>query len=284
MTQSSSSPEENIAQLRELALRLLARPFDPPPRLLAGSFPTSLPFDVPMPDGYQIIGSFVRAPEEILLLLDMDQSPAEVIAFYTQQMQARGWSEPDILRRQRHHQEAGFILMNPAQYRASHITFCKGQRGPALLVSASRGQEESERTQVRLNLDTRSHGSPCMHSSEIFMGVRALIPPLEPPFGGRQWGGGGGSDSESASTSATLDVEHKTTLPLLAAHYTRQLEHTGWQRTGEGSTEPLAWSTWELRDTQNERWMGVFTLLEVPGMEQKYSLQMNIHWVGDKAS
>ncbi len=75
MTQSSSSPEENIAQLRELALRLLARPFDPPPRLLAGSFPASLPFDVPMPDGYQIIGSFVRAPEEIPGLWSVPESP-----------------------------------------------------------------------------------------------------------------------------------------------------------------------------------------------------------------
>jgi hypothetical protein len=281
MTQSTSSPEENMAQLRELALRLLARPFDPQPQLLTGSFPASLPFDVPFPDGYEIIGSFVRTPEDILLLLDTDLLPAEVIAFYTQRMQAIGWSEPDILRKQKQHHEGGFT--HTTQRRAAYITFCKGQRGPALMVSASRGQEEGEKTQVRLNLDSRSRGSPCMQSSEIFMGVAALIPPLEPPPDGRQWGGGGGSNSESASTAATLDVENNTTLPLLAAHYARQLEQAGWQCTGEGNTEPMAWSTWELHDKENERWMGVFTLLEVPGMERKYALQMNINWVGDKA-
>ncbi|MDQ6645533.1 MAG: hypothetical protein M3Y76_13905 [Chloroflexota bacterium] len=279
MTQSTSSPEENIAHLHELVLRLLARPFDPQPHLLAGSFPASLPFDVPFPDGYQIVGSFARTPEDILLLLDTEQSPAEVVAFYIQRMQAIGWSEPDILRRLHH--EGGFTHMT--QRRVSYITLCKGQRGPALMVSASRGQEESGKTQVRLNLDTRSRGSPCMQSSAIFMGVGALIPPLEPPPDGRQWGGGGGSDSESASTAATLDVENNTTLPLLAAHYVLQLEQAGWQRTGEGSSEPMAWSTWELYDKQNERWMAVFTLLEVPGMERKYYMQMNINWVGDKA-
>lgn len=280
MTQSTPSPEENMTQLRELALRLLARPFDPQPQLLAGSFPASLPFDVPFPDRYQIIGSFIRTPEDILLLLDTDQSPAEIIAFYTQRMQAVGWSEPDVLRRQGQHHEGGFMH---TAVRASYITLCKGQRGPALMISASRGQNEAEKTQVRLNLDTSSRGSPCMQSSEIFMGVSALIPPLEPPLGGRQWGGGGGSDSESASTSATLDMESDIALPLLADHYARQLEQGGWQRTGEGSTEPMAWYTWELRDKENERWMGVFTLLQVPGMEQKYYLQMNINWVGEKA-
>ncbi len=276
MTQHTPSPEENVAQLRELALRLLTRSFDPQPQMLAGSFPASLPFDVPFPDGYQVIGSFMSTPEDILLLFDTEQSPAEIIAFYIQQMQAAGWSEPDILRK-RHHHEGGFTH---TAIRASYITLCKGRRGPALMVSASRGQNEGEKTQVRLNLDTRSYGSPCTQSSEFFIAVSNLIPTLEPPSGGHQWvGGGGGNNSESASTSATLDMESDITLPLLADHYTRQIEQGGWQRTGEGSTEPMAWSTWELRDKENERWMGVFTLLQVPGMEHKYYMQMNINWV-----
>ncbi len=278
MTQGIPSSEENMEQLRELALRLLAHPFNPQPQLLAGSFPAPLPFDVPFPDGYQIIGSFISSAEDTLLLLDTDQSPAEIIAFYTQQMQTAGWSEPDVLQRQRQLHEGGFTH---TAARASYITLCKGRRGPALMVSASRESNEGAKTQVRLNLDTSSRGSPCMQSSEIFMGVSSLIPSLEPPTGGRQWGGGGGSNSESASTSATLDMENDVTLPLLADHYTRQLEQGGWQRTGEGSTEPMAWSTWELRDKENERWLGVFALLRVPGIERKYSMHMNINWVGE---
>src|SRR5712691_6568710 len=87
MTQNAPSPEENMAQIRELALRLLAPPFDPEarqPQLLVGSLPASLPFDLPLPDGCQIVGSFVRNPETIQIVFDTDQSPAEVIAFYTE--------------------------------------------------------------------------------------------------------------------------------------------------------------------------------------------------------
>ena len=47
-------------------------------------------------------------------------------------------------------------------------------------------------------------------------------------------------------------------LSLLVAHYARQLEQAGWQRTGEGSSEPMGWHTWEFRDEENERWLGCF--------------------------
>ncbi len=283
MTQNTSSHEENIVQLRELALRFLAPPFDPEarqPQLLAGSLPASLPFELPFPDGCQIVGSFVRNPETIQIVLDTDQSPTEVIAFYTEQMQTEGWAEPDFQRRQRQ-REGGFVhtFRRPTLF----TTLCKGQHGPALMISASKGQDEDGRTEVRLNLDTRSRNSPCAQSSEIFVDVSNLIPPLEPPLGGHQLrGGGGGSNSESASTSATLDLENDIALPLLAAHYARQFEQAGWQRTDEGSSEPMAWHTWEFHDKKNERWLGVFTLLRVPGMERKYYLQMNINWVGNR--
>ena len=92
-----------------------------------------------------------------------------------------------------------------------------------------------------------------------------------------------GSNSESASTAATLELESDMDLSLLVAHYARQLEQAGWQRTGEGSSEPMGWHTWEFHDKENERWLGVFSLLEIPGMERTYYLQMNINWVGNRA-
>jgi len=48
-------------------------------------------------------------------------------------------------------------------------------------------------------------------------------------------------------------------LSLVVAHYARQLEQAGWQRTGEGSSEPMGWHTWEFHDKENERWLGVFS-------------------------
>src|SRR5437588_12441342 len=85
MTQNTPSPEENMPQLRELALRLLAPPFDPEarqPQLLVGSLPASLPFDLPLPDSCQV----VRNPETIQIVFDTDQSPTEISAFYTERM------------------------------------------------------------------------------------------------------------------------------------------------------------------------------------------------------
>ena len=283
MTQNTPSPEENMPQLRELALRLLAPPFDPEarqPQLLVGSLPASLPFDLPLPASCQIVGSFVRNSETIQIVLDTEQTPAEVIAFYTERMRVTGWSEPDFQRRQRQ-RESGFVhtFHGPTLF----TTLCKGRRGPALIVSAFAVQGEGRRTEVRLNLDTRSRNSPCAQSSEIFMDVSAHIPPLEPPAGGRQWGGGGGSNSESASTAATLELESDMVLSLVVAHYARQLEQAGWQRTGEGSSGPMGWHTWEFHDKENEHWLGVFSILRIPGMERTYYLQVNINWVGNRA-
>ncbi len=96
MTQHTSSSKENMAQLQMLALRLLSYPFDPQapqPQLLAGQLPDTLPFDLPLPNGYHLVGSFVSTPQEMQIVLDTDLSPAEIIAFYTERMQVAGWSE-----------------------------------------------------------------------------------------------------------------------------------------------------------------------------------------------
>ncbi|MDQ2887940.1 MAG: hypothetical protein M3Y39_17855 [Chloroflexota bacterium] len=280
MTQNTSFPEENMVQA--LALRLLGRPFDlraPQPQLLAGRLPDQLPFTLPLPDEHTIIGSFISNPEEIQIVLDTPQAAAAVIAFYKEQMQTAGWSEPAIQHRMN---EGGFV--HTYHRPASSIILCKGPHGPALMVSAFAEQHEGESTDVRIHIDTRSRNSPCRQSSRIFMEVGGLIPPLEPPAGGRQMGGGGGgSNSESASTAATLEMEHDTALPTLADHYAHQLEQAGWQRTGEGSSGPMVWHTWEFRDTKNELWGGVFTSLQIPGMERNYNLHVLINWLGDRS-
>lgn len=283
MTQNTSSPQENVAQLRELALRFLAPAFRAETgqaQLLVGSLPASLPFEFPLPENSQIVGSFISSPQTMQIVLDMDQSPDEIIAFYTERMQAAGWSEPDVLRRQRQHVEGGFV--DSFRRSVTYVTFCKGQRGPALGVSVFREEAENGKTEVRLHIDAQSRFSPCMQSSEIFMDVSRLIPPLEPPIGVQQHADGG-SNSERAATFATLDVTDGIALSQLSAHYAHQLEQAGWQRTGEGSSELMAWHTWEFYDKENERWQGIFTLLHVPGMEQQYYVQMHINWAGAKA-
>ena len=98
MTQNMPSPQENEVQLREIALRLLAPAFRPEAsdaQLLAGRLPTLLPFEFPLPEKSRIVGSFISSPETMQIVLDMDQSPAEIGVFYTDA--DGGWSEPDVL-------------------------------------------------------------------------------------------------------------------------------------------------------------------------------------------
>ena len=280
MTQNIPSPQENEVQLREIALRLLAPAFRPEAsdaQLLAGSLPASLPFDFPLPEKSRIVGSFISSPETMQIVLDTDQSPAEIGAFYTEWMQAAGWSEPDVLRRQRKQREGGFV--DNFHRSVTYVTFCKGQRGPALGVSLFKEEGKGGKTEVRLHIDARSRFSPCMQSSEIFMDVSRLIPPLEPPMRVQQQADGG-SNSEFAATFAILDIKDELALPKLSSHYARQLEQAGWQCTGEGSSELIAWHTWEFSDKEDERWRGVFTSQHVPGMEQQYYVQMHINWIG----
>jgi hypothetical protein len=44
----------------------------------------------------------------------------------------------------------------------------------------------------------------------------------------------------------------------------------------------MAWHTWEFRDKENERWFGVFALLQIPGMERMYYLQLLINWIENR--
>lgn len=277
MTQHSPFSEEDMT--RTLALRLLARPFNPQaaePQLLAGRLPDHLPFDLPLPDECTIIGSFLSSPEEMQIVLDTDATPSAVIAFYKERMRVSGWSEPAFLRKR---DESGFV--HTSRLFTSSMLLCKGPHGPALQVAAFASLLEGERTDVRIHVDTRSRNSPCRQSSGIFMEVGNLIPSLEPPAGGHQLRGGGGSHSDHAGTSAMLEMDRDMALPVLANHYTGQLEQAGWQRTGEGSSGPMAWHTWEFRDTKSDHWGGVFSLLQVPGMERNYHLQVLINWLDD---
>ncbi len=279
MTQNTPSPQENETQLRELALRLLAPAFRAEAgdaQLLAGSLPASLPFELPLPEHSRIVGSFISGPETVQVVLDADQSPDEIVVFYKDRMQAAGWFEPEALRRQRQHREGGFV--DSRHHQVTYVTFCQGQRGPALGVSVFKEEGKSGKTEVRLHIDARSRFSPCMQSSEIFMEVSRLIPSLQPPLDAQQHDDGG-SNSEFATSFAILDVKDGLALAELSSHYARQLEQAGWQRTGEGSNEVIAWHSWEFSAREGERWQGAFTLQHVPGMGQQYYVQVHINWV-----
>jgi hypothetical protein len=294
MNENSPNPNLNAPDLLEFALRLATYPNDSHTQnaqLLPGQLPDQLPVEIPLPEVSRVLGSLIRNPESIDMLLDTHLSPEQVLTFYRQRMQDAGWQTTDIYRPNR-----GGFMSSGSRSRGGNETFYQGLRdpaltinalgsstawgddgnrnhsGPALTVNAFTGRGNV--TDVRLNLEMNSPFPPGppphmrgRHSHHIF----GLLPALEAPEGANQTGGGGGSSLNSAYSEATLETN--IDLSTLAAHYKTQLEQAGCVLAEEGQNGPLAWNTWTLKD-DDEQWHGFFMILKE--LDQEYYLNMRM--------
>jgi hypothetical protein len=272
-----NSPDANETLLYELALRLAAYPGDPrvyDPQLLVGQLPPGIAIEIPLPEGSRLLGSLVRSQENIDIVLDCALSPDEVLQFYKERMAAGGWNELETMRP--HH--GGFVHSGfPMLW--NHVVFCRGTQGPAFSVDAQAGK--NARTDVRIDLNGSDKHSPCaqpnrMQQRRMHRDLQELIPMLYPPPGARQSGGGGGGSGDNWHSSAVLETD--AGLPALAVHYNGQLARGGWTLSGEGLAGPLAWSTWTFQDKENEPWRGLFFILDTPGKDRHYVLEIRIDW------
>ncbi|GAC1347636.1 MAG: hypothetical protein NVSMB27_13490 [Ktedonobacteraceae bacterium] len=294
MNENSPNPNLNATELLELALRLATYPDDSRTQnaqLLPGQLPDQLPVDIPVPEGSHVLGSLIRNSESINILLDTHFSPAQVLTFYRQHMQATGWQTTEI-----HRPNRGGFMPSGSRSRGGNETFYQGLHDPALAINASGSSsawsDDSNRnrsgpvlsvnaftgkgnvTDVRLNLEMNGpfppgpsphmRGRPSRHSL-------GLLPALEAPEGANQIGHGGGGSLHSAHSDATLETN--ADLSTLTAHYKTQLEQAGCVISEEGQNGPLAWNTWTLKE-DDEQWHGFFIILKV--VDQEYYLNMRM--------
>ena len=294
MNENSPNPNLNESDLLELALRLATYPNDPSTQnaqLLPGQLPDQLPVDIPIPEGSYILGSLIRNPESIDMLLNAHLSPEQVLSFYRQRMEAKGWQTTDIYRPNR-----GGFMPSGSRSRGGNETFYQGLRDPSLTIkdleSSAPWHDEVNRnrsgpvltvnaypdkgnmTDLRLNLNMNGPfpPGPLPHmrgrpSRNIF----SLLPALEAPEGAEQTGGGGGGSLNSARSEATLVTN--TDLLALVAHYNRQLEQAGCVLIDEGLNGPLAWITWTLKE-DDKLWHGFFFILKE--LDQEYYLHLRM--------
>jgi hypothetical protein len=275
---SDNTPGAREDLLRELALRLSTFSGDPrnqDPQLLVGQLPDNLAIAVPLPENSHLLGTLIRSQEQLDIVFDSELSPSAALNFYKEQLAASGWNELDEMR---HAMHGGFVHSGIRGFE-NRATFCKGPDGPAFTVNAL--ERKQGLTDVRLDINFGNEYSPCrqtnrMHQRMAHHQMQNLIPPLEPPKGARQQGGGGGGGGDSWHSNATLDTEMQ--LDALAVHYNAQLLKGGWTQTDAGIAGPLAWSTWTLRDEDNEPWNGLFFILKRPGKERQYVLEVRIDW------
>lgn len=253
---------------RELALRLLTPRFwadtDPDQiRLLVGQLPDAWPAAIPLPDHSQLLGSLMRNPRMIEVVIDSALVPDDVLQFFRDQLSAAGWTEPKVPRHM-----GGFThgYSRPSQ----GALFCLGKRGPSLEINVAPTPDGS--TDVRLHLNSDPHHSPCgsmNRGREIF----DLLPTLAPPSGAQQQGGGGGGGSDSVYSSATL--ESNLDLATIATHYADQLNAAQWTPVASGGDSTMAWSTWTWQDDEGDAWQGLFFVVRWGG-SGRYFLEVHL--------
>lgn len=250
-------------KLRRLALRLLATPVGlqlEKPDLLVESLPEKLPVDIPLPEQHTLLGTLVRGPKSLEIVLDVPLTAKEVRDFYAQTLLAHGWSTPENEGLQR----GGFIhSFHNANNFTSYI------QEPDWRLNLQLSATINGITNTRLSLqqeDPRSRRQRTRIGRDIF----AIFPPLFPPEGAMQQGRGGSGGGDSAHTSATLDFQEARAIADLYAHYTSQLKEAGWASLKSEHTEHAAWSTWQFQDKDNEEWLGAFYIFTISEERPRY--------------
>jgi hypothetical protein len=271
---SGASAGEGESRLLNLAKRLLASE-DPVarevqwPKIFVGRLPEEMPIDIPIPEGLEVVGSLLRDERNpyddpsVEIVLDAGMPAERVRDAYRELMTAAGWSEPD---------QRGFG--GGFGFRPIGVTalFCRGERGPALYLSArdTAANDRGAPTDVRLRLVMGSRYSPCAPEPYHEPDFERMIPNLAPPPGAYQYPGGGGGSTDDVHATATLETDLEPA--AVGVHYANQLEGAGWTRTDESRGGKQAWSTWRFADEDGSPWSALFFALQLPEAPRRFFL------------
>lgn len=270
MNENANPPSAEDA-LRALALRLIAPRHGivgadaGEPELLVGQIPASLPIAVPLPDDARVLGSMIHGTSATIVL-DTDWPSARVLGFYRERLAAAGWTVPPPVG-----PRGGFVPSDGMDQ--MYVQFCQTGQDSSLSVTAAESADLP--TQLQITFDTYENypeRSPC---SQRYHRPRAweTLPTLVPPPGATQHPGSAGSSGEEVHSTARLETP--LDLSAIGAHYAAQLAHAGWARTGDGTSGPVAWSTWTLADEEGKPWCGLFLAIRRDDSGGRYALTLN---------
>lgn len=237
-------------------------------QLLVGELPP-MPESLPLPEESRILGTFMRSSTNATIVLSTSLSPTGVLAFYKERLSALGWQEPE---NRFHSGSRGFTSTRlKSAYKGS---FVHSLRGPTLFLFAR--ESFASQTMVYLTLDLRVESAAQYSLSKMVrFNPEVFVPSLEPPPGGEQEETGRGGGGANYDMRATLRLPTEIELPVLLAHYNKQLEQTNWQLLHVEHAGPAGWSTWRLQSSHDLFWSGTFFALHV-GIQPLYSLHFSI--------
>ncbi len=233
-------------------------------RLVAGRIPGPLPVDIPIPNSSRIIGCLVL-PQRIAAVLDVDLPIEDIITFYTERLTSAGWSQLESLGSMR----GGFIREQEKRQekRTVNISFCQGEKGPALHISAT--SRKKKPTDVHVTLDVDSNHSPCSSSlNPLMKAIPNVLPRLAPPLHSEIPSRSSGSSSTYAHSETNLIS--KLDLAAVHDHYAEQLETHGWKHQSRDQAGTVFWSTWTLEAEDGDEWQAQLVVIRRPWSKRKY--------------
>lgn len=270
---AQSTPDNEAALLQEMLRARYGLSGEENVQILAGQLPDSLPADLPLPEGAQIIGSVVNpgsvagGPGYTEILLQVNQSPEEIYSLYQQQLLDEGWQlheVPEV--------NEGFIAEEATETPQvsssinSSRLFCSPSQAAYLHVTTAPSQTNSS-TAVNLALRTPYVESQSSSPFECFPGIEeALLPGLTLPANAQLISGGSSVGNDGASSDVVIQTDLEA--EALINHYATQLQQAGWTQV---ETSEVGLSRWSYQDEEGRNWQGLLLISEIQGTPDYYS-------------
>lgn len=212
--------------------------------------PKNFPYDLPLPNDANIVGSIAGYSAEYELLLDTNLTPEEIQEFYAVALVEKGWhvapSSPDL---------RGFISQADI-----YSVYCTQENKSSLRVGTPFVSETKRG--IRLSLDTTidTYAYMCEDSNAgQEYAYEKLIPQLKAPNG--TWIQTSNYNSSDGDMEITADIYSTLSPADLIKFYNQQLLEAGWQmQNTDNNGGQIARSNWTLKDEQGRKWHGSLTI------------------------
>jgi hypothetical protein len=255
----ASAQDDALRRLAERLVGAWGAPGEMRTTIEVGALPAELPVVLPIPEGFDLLGSVARTERgelvSVQVVLDGPQRTVEAFEMLRTAFEEAGWTvlvDGGMF---------GFIPAQPNLFSRACAPLADDDtpgRRPLAFINVSWVPEG--RSDVRIDYASDTWEGACTQGTDVEWVRFAPIPALAAPEG-----------ATLTSPTAMYDVHDAVTIAILrgvddvsaiAAHYEAQLEALGWTRvvdegTGEAS-RASARSAWQRDDAQGRTWHAVF--------------------------
>ncbi len=227
------------------------------PDILVGELPSTLPFDLPLPDDTDIIGSVIQSfgQDDIIdIILSASGEPENIIAFYRDNLTDNGWIELES----DSSSSSGFSP--PITY--GQAEFCREVSPNIALMVTTIGVNQDDPIDLRLTIHTNIESFECSVSREDrYIESQIILPTLNWPEGARakSSSGGGGSDDRYAGMTLKTDV----IIEELETHFKDQLIEDGWVLEYQGDSDTVIWNSLTKNNDSGGEWVALMVVHEL---------------------